>query len=223
MKTDPSLTSVGSTTIDGVEAKLLTDGWAVMDLPDPAPVLDARAGLLEHLRAFGLPTLESLDDYHRLVTDDAEHIDTWHALSEWFWHVDFSRPIVERNLDVFRRLLGTSTSFARALRTARRNRLRRRRPHLFGRSLYVEPMPARAASDDESFVVLAPAIGRRYQRVRDAEPTRDREDVPVSRRASCAVYRRRTERGTRGGSPGPTARRGCAGCRARTPSRCPRR
>jgi hypothetical protein len=95
-----------ATDIAAVEEKLLVDGWAVVDLPDPTPVDATREALLAHLREQGLDTLERLDDYHRYVTDSDEHIDTWHALSEWFWDVDLSRSIIERNLDLFRMLLG---------------------------------------------------------------------------------------------------------------------
>ena len=92
--------------ITRVEAELDERGWAVIDLPDPAPVYETRDALVKHLREEGLADLKSLDDYHLHVTGDDEHIDTWHALSEWFWDQDLSRQIIEANVAVFRALVG---------------------------------------------------------------------------------------------------------------------
>ena len=92
--------------MDVVEAKLLDDGWVVVDLADPTPVVATRDALLAHLRDSGLTTLARLDEYHQLVRDDEAHIEIWHELSEWFWEVDCSRSIVEANLELFRTLLG---------------------------------------------------------------------------------------------------------------------
>jgi ectoine hydroxylase-related dioxygenase (phytanoyl-CoA dioxygenase family) len=89
-----------------LKQQLLTDGWAVVDLPDPTPVFAARDALAQRLRDTGLPDLPSLDRYHEIVSDGDVHIDTWHALSEWFWEQDLSRSIIEGNLDLVRGVLG---------------------------------------------------------------------------------------------------------------------
>ena len=109
-----------------LEAELDERGWVVIDLPNPRPAYDVRDRLLEHLREQGLTGLHALEDYHDHVTDDDEHIETWHALAEWFWDQDLSRHIVAANFELFRALLGPDLHiqrypYLRAVRPAHNN------------------------------------------------------------------------------------------------------
>lgn len=92
-------------TLDQMESILADRGWLVLDLPDPSAILEARDHLLEHLQKT-LPTLRRLEDYHQLVTDDERHFAILHDLATFYWEAQLGRPIVTRNLELFRRLIG---------------------------------------------------------------------------------------------------------------------
>jgi len=89
-----------------LEARLGEQGWLVLELPDPAPVFEARERLLAFLRQRGLRELDSLDAYHRSVTDDARHFELLHELAQHYWRRQLGRSIVARNLALFRDLVG---------------------------------------------------------------------------------------------------------------------
>ena len=91
--------------VDQVESMLADRGWSAIDLPDPSAVFEARDRLLEHLRTI-LPALERLDDYHHHVADDERHDAILYDLATFYWGSELSRPIIARNLELFRRLIG---------------------------------------------------------------------------------------------------------------------
>ena len=87
-----------------LESDLAKRGWAVVDLPDPAPILRARDRLLARLRQ-AAPGLHDLDSYHAAVEDD-RHIEILFGLASDFWESRLGPAIVADNVDFFRRLLG---------------------------------------------------------------------------------------------------------------------
>lgn len=106
--------------LDELESTLAEQGWLAIDLPHPAAIFAARDRLLEHLQR-SLPSLERLDDYHHLVTDDEQHVAILHDLSTYYWEAALGRPIITENLDLFRRLIGPDlhvqpTPYLRAVR-----------------------------------------------------------------------------------------------------------
>ena len=88
-----------------MDASLAQRGWVAIDLPDASPIYEARDRLLEHLRK-ALPSLERLDDYHTQVRSDAEHDSILHDLASYYWESQLGRPIIVRNLSLFRELIG---------------------------------------------------------------------------------------------------------------------
>lgn len=88
-----------------MESTLADRGWLAIDLPDPSAIFEARDRLLEHLQTT-LPALERLDDYHLHVSDDERHITVLHDLATFYWEAGLGRPIITRNLDLFRQLIG---------------------------------------------------------------------------------------------------------------------
>lgn len=93
-------------TLRMLEQGLTERGWAVLDLPDPVPVLQARDRLLEHLRTGPLPSLRRLDDYHTQAGDDERHVSILHDLAQYYWSTRLGHAIITANLDLFRGLLG---------------------------------------------------------------------------------------------------------------------
>jgi len=98
-------------------------GWIVADLPDPAPVLEARTALESWLRLHR-PGDVSLERYHDVVADDDDHVAVLHDLARRYWEARLGRAIVERNLELFRELIGPDLSvqrrpYLRAVRPAR--------------------------------------------------------------------------------------------------------
>jgi hypothetical protein len=91
--------------LDQMETTLADRGWLAIDLPDPSAIFATRDRLLEHLRKT-LPALERLDDYHHHVTDDERHVAILHDLATFYWESELGRPIITRNLELFRRLIG---------------------------------------------------------------------------------------------------------------------
>ena len=89
-----------------IDAALTNNGWAVVDLPDPAPVFKSRDRLLDRLRDDGFPQLASLDAYHELVRSDEHHTTTSHALAKFYWAEQMGTSIISANLTLFRALLG---------------------------------------------------------------------------------------------------------------------
>ena len=87
-----------------LESELAETGWAVVDLPNPAPVLRARDHLLASLRRT-FPDLADLDSYHEAV-DDSCHVDALFELATEFWNARLGPAIIGQNLDFFRRLVG---------------------------------------------------------------------------------------------------------------------
>ena len=87
-----------------LEAGLADRGWAVIDLPDPQPVLWARDRLVARLRE-ALPGLMDLGSYHAMVEDD-RHLATLFDVATDYWESGAGPAIVAANLDFFRRLLG---------------------------------------------------------------------------------------------------------------------
>lgn len=111
-------------TTPDVEAMLVQQGWAVLDLPDPSPVHAARARLLDALRRRGLSSLDRLEEYHRVVGDDAEHTSRLYELCRFYWEEHLGQAIVAHNLDLFRNLVGPdlhiqSRPYLRAVRPGR--------------------------------------------------------------------------------------------------------
>ena len=89
-----------------IEEALAGQGWGVIDLPRPEPVLEARERLLARLRAGKLENLQRLDDYHLAIGDNEKHFATLADLCDFYWEADLGRRIVAENLDVFRWLIG---------------------------------------------------------------------------------------------------------------------
>jgi hypothetical protein len=85
---------------------LVERGWMVVDLPDPSIVHAVGERLRIHLCADLGTTLERLEDYHALVTDDTRHLEVLGALAAAFWNAGLGVEIVRRNLSLFQRLAG---------------------------------------------------------------------------------------------------------------------
>jgi len=88
-----------------LESTLASRGWVATDLPEPAAVFEVRDRLLGRLQE-RLPELESLDRYHALGVPDDRHVPLLYELSEFYWHLDLGRTIIEANVSLFRRLIG---------------------------------------------------------------------------------------------------------------------
>lgn len=101
----------------------LRDGWVVVALPDPSPVLDAAALLLERLRRRWQLPLERLEDYHRHAAD-ARHTEIQYDLAVTYHASRLGRRIVECNLGVVTSLAGPDLHVHRTpyLRVARPGR-----------------------------------------------------------------------------------------------------
>ena len=109
----------------GADVALSERGWVVVDLPDPAPVLRARDALESWLRLHRSGDV-SLERYHEFVADDDAHVAILHDLARRYWEARLGRAIVERNLDLFRALLGPDLNvqrrpYLRAVRPGRRS------------------------------------------------------------------------------------------------------
>jgi hypothetical protein len=114
----------------GRERALAERGWLVVDLPDPAPVLEARHALESWLRLHR-PGGVSLERYHEAVPHDDDHVAVLHDLARRYWEGRLGRAIVERNLELFRDLAGAD------LNVQRRPYLRAVRP---GRPADAQPL-----------------------------------------------------------------------------------
>lgn len=88
-----------------LDRTLSTRGWLVVDLPDPAPVHRARAGLESWLRLL-LPGAGPLERYHESVRDDDTHFAILRDLAGRYWEARAGRDIIACNLDLFRALIG---------------------------------------------------------------------------------------------------------------------
>ena len=80
-------------------------GWVAIDVPDPSGIFEARDALLAHLQR-SIPALARLDDYHHHVTDRERHVEVMYDLAQFYWAAGLGRPIITRNLELFRRLIG---------------------------------------------------------------------------------------------------------------------
>lgn len=92
--------------MNAVDSSLAEKGWAVVDLPDPQPILIARQRLLARLQEQGLPGLTDLSSYHLHAGSDDEHFARIWDLAQWFWREEFAWSILTANLPLFRALLG---------------------------------------------------------------------------------------------------------------------
>ena len=101
----------------------LTRGWVVIDLDEPAPVVDVGARLLDRLRAGPLPELDRLEEYHQHV-DDATHPQLLYELASWYWDEQLGRRIVDGQLRFLRSFVGVDLHVQRYpyLRVARPDR-----------------------------------------------------------------------------------------------------
>ena len=89
------------------EQELSRQGWTVIDLPDAQPVHAAKSYLLETLRGLdGFGEMERLGDYHRYIRSREQHFDVSFQVAQSYWQSQLGRKIVEKNLEVFRWLLG---------------------------------------------------------------------------------------------------------------------
>ncbi len=80
-------------------------GWAVIDLPDPNPVLRAREHLLDRLRR-RLPELADLAEYHRHVSGEDLHIEAMFDLCQFYWDEQIPELIVAANIGLLRAIAG---------------------------------------------------------------------------------------------------------------------
>lgn len=87
-----------------IEQILTERGWAVIELPDPSPVLKTREWLLGELRMQFL-NLTQIEDYHSVAPDE-NHFAVVHELAQKFWDAQHGRQIIAANLSFFRNLLG---------------------------------------------------------------------------------------------------------------------
>src|ERR1700690_3216994 len=98
--------------LDAVMSELAERGWAVIDLPDPGPVQEARDRLLGSLRKH-LPKLEDLADYHRHVADDSRHVEIMFELCQFYWEQQLASAIIAANLDIIRAMAGPDLDIQR--------------------------------------------------------------------------------------------------------------
>jgi Phytanoyl-CoA dioxygenase (PhyH) len=92
-------------TSQDLESTFAERGWAAFDVPDPSGIFEARDALLAHLQR-SIPALARLDDYHNHVTDRERHVEVMYDLAQFYWTAGLGRPIITRNLELFRRLIG---------------------------------------------------------------------------------------------------------------------
>ncbi|MEH1927957.1 phytanoyl-CoA dioxygenase family protein [Nostoc sp.] len=92
--------------LSNLETKLAEQGWAVIDLPDPTPVLNLQNQLLQCLQDMGLMGLQYLKDYHHFICENAQHLQLNHDLMTRYWNSDRGKQIITANLAVFRYLIG---------------------------------------------------------------------------------------------------------------------
>ena len=90
--------------VSGVERDLADRGWAVVDLPDPSPIIAARDWLVTQLQS-SLPGFREIETYHRFVADD-QHLPLMFRIAEEFWKAHLGRNIISSNVSFFRQLLG---------------------------------------------------------------------------------------------------------------------
>lgn len=93
-------------TVDDLEQHYLEHGWAVLQLPDPSPVLEAREALLRELRAATGSNVATLEQYHELGLDEQAHTDMQHRLTTFFRDNRFALPIMRAQLAVLIPFLG---------------------------------------------------------------------------------------------------------------------
>lgn len=80
-------------------------GWAVLDLIDPRPVQEARQALeIELVKLTGKKT--SLEDYHLIAQDDAQHTQWQSHMHNFFHEKKFARKIISAQKSFFEKLIG---------------------------------------------------------------------------------------------------------------------
>lgn len=98
--------------LERAQRDLTERGWAVVDLPDPGPVMHVRSRLLERLRR-RLPALPDLAEYHRHVGDEDAHIETMYDLCQFYWEEKLSEAIVAANIGLLRAIAGSDLDVQR--------------------------------------------------------------------------------------------------------------
>lgn len=83
----------------------LKDGWVVLDLLDPAPVMVAREGLQKQLNALLGKKLE-LEEYHKIAEEDSYHTDIQVKMTQFFREKKYARGILSAQELFFKELLG---------------------------------------------------------------------------------------------------------------------
>lgn len=106
-----------------IEHHFLKHGWVVLTLPDPRPIYRCREQLQKKLRSLIKNRSVTLELYHRVMTDDTQHIYTQKCMSDFFHENHMARSIVGKNKEIFEILLGKDLNLQRA------PYLRMTRPH----------------------------------------------------------------------------------------------
>ena len=95
-----------SDTPEAVIESFVAEGFIRLKLPARKVLDQARAQLLDRLRAKWLPDLERLEDYHEFVDDDGQHEEIQYHLSEFYWESDIHFRIIQDNLTLLNIFFG---------------------------------------------------------------------------------------------------------------------
>ena len=100
--------------------ELRVKGWVKAQLIDKGPVFEVRELLQRKLKDI-LGKDVSLEDYHKIVTDDEDHHKIQYEMTTYFRDNKFGTRIVEKQIDLIRPLIGGDLLVQRApyLRVAR--------------------------------------------------------------------------------------------------------
>ncbi|MDR3623853.1 MAG: phytanoyl-CoA dioxygenase family protein [Chlamydiales bacterium] len=83
----------------------LENGWIVLDLLNPLPVIEAREGLQGQLNAL-LQKNVPLEEYHNIAEQDAFHTDIQVKMTQFFREQKYAREILKGQKQFFKELLG---------------------------------------------------------------------------------------------------------------------
>lgn len=92
--------------IPAINEHFLTQGWLLLDLPNPDIVEAVRTQLQKKLKEVTQCPEACLENYHQIAQDDEKH-STWQIeLTRYFRDSGFGPQIIEEQVDFFRNFLG---------------------------------------------------------------------------------------------------------------------
>lgn len=94
-----------SPAFERIDAQYRSQGWSLVDLPQPQVIFEIVSALEDKLREITGNPSATLARYHELVADD-RHLDTQWTLANFFWESRFSEKIGRENLEFFRAFIG---------------------------------------------------------------------------------------------------------------------